>query len=163
MARRIEHRTLQLSEVPPAVPALMCTTPCPPALPGVVHVPFAFSGSTQFLQCELGRKVDSREECHWSHACSLQASEHAWDPIASSSAKSCRKTMTVPLHMCVHSCASVLSLPDSPGAFSDVTEIMMAAVRADIQEEAEFRRKPAPYLRKMASNSDRKCCATTTC
>jgi hypothetical protein len=25
------------------------------------------------LQCELVRKVDTREECHWSHACSLQA------------------------------------------------------------------------------------------
>jgi hypothetical protein len=27
------------------------------------------------LQCEVVRRVDTREECHWSHACSLQAEE----------------------------------------------------------------------------------------
>jgi hypothetical protein len=34
------------------------------------------------LQCELVRKVDTREECHWSHACSLQASRRGnqWHP-----------------------------------------------------------------------------------
>jgi hypothetical protein len=45
------------------------------------------------------RGSDTQEECQWSHACSLQANsciEQVWDPIASSSAKSCRKTRTVP-------------------------------------------------------------------
>jgi hypothetical protein len=27
------------------------------------------------LQCELVRKVNIQEECHWSHACSLQAEQ----------------------------------------------------------------------------------------
>jgi hypothetical protein len=33
-------------------------------------------------QCELVRKVDFREECHWSHVCSLQASRRGiqWHP-----------------------------------------------------------------------------------
>jgi hypothetical protein len=37
--------------------------------------------------------VDAREECHWSHACSLQASWRG--PMASSSVNFCRKTRTV--------------------------------------------------------------------
>jgi hypothetical protein len=34
------------------------------------------------LQCEPVRNVDTREECHWSHACSLQASWRGdqWHP-----------------------------------------------------------------------------------
>ena len=34
------------------------------------------------LQCEPVRKVDTREECHWSHACPLQASRRGnqWHP-----------------------------------------------------------------------------------
>ena len=36
----------------------------------VVAVPLVFARN---LQCELVRKVDTREEWHWSHACSLQA------------------------------------------------------------------------------------------
>jgi hypothetical protein len=27
------------------------------------------------LQCELVRKVDNREECHWPHACSREAEQ----------------------------------------------------------------------------------------
>jgi hypothetical protein len=33
------------------------------------------------LQCELVRKVDTREECHWSHACSLEASRRGTNGI----------------------------------------------------------------------------------
>jgi hypothetical protein len=33
-------------------------------------VPLVFGRN---LQCELVRKVDTREECHWTHACTLQA------------------------------------------------------------------------------------------
>jgi hypothetical protein len=34
------------------------------------------------LQCELVRKVDTREECHWSRACSRQANIRGiqWHP-----------------------------------------------------------------------------------
>jgi hypothetical protein len=45
------------------------------------------------LQRKPVRGVNFREECHWSHACSLQ---HAWDPMATSSVNFCRKTRTVP-------------------------------------------------------------------
>jgi hypothetical protein len=36
------------------------------------------------LQCQPVRGVDSREECHWSHACSLQANMRGiqWHPRA---------------------------------------------------------------------------------
>jgi hypothetical protein len=38
--------------------------------------------------------VNTREECHWSHTHTRASSEHAWDPMASSSAKFCLKTQT---------------------------------------------------------------------
>jgi hypothetical protein len=47
---------------------------------------FRFAGGPSVLgrnlQCELVRKVDTRDEYHWSHACSLQASRHGnqWHP-----------------------------------------------------------------------------------
>jgi hypothetical protein len=37
------------------------------------HVPPPFSVAAQFT-ASTGKKVDSREECYWSHTCSLQAS-----------------------------------------------------------------------------------------
>jgi hypothetical protein len=46
-------------------------------LPGVLPAVFERN-----LQCELVRKMDTRDECHWAHACSLQANMRViqWHP-----------------------------------------------------------------------------------
>jgi hypothetical protein len=57
----------------------------------------------EYLQCLDGiyrgepvRGVNSREECHWLHACkSFKRAGVAWDPMASSSVNFCRKTRTI--------------------------------------------------------------------
>jgi hypothetical protein len=66
---------------------------CPIARDCSIHAPFSIS--TGFMKATM-RAVDTREECHWSHACSLQANMQ-WDPMGSSSAKPSRKTRTLPL------------------------------------------------------------------
>jgi hypothetical protein len=54
----------------------------------------AFSVATQ-CTVSTGKRANFREECHWAHACKIASSEHAWDPMASSSVSFCRKTRTV--------------------------------------------------------------------
>jgi hypothetical protein len=48
------------------------------------------------LQCEPVRGVDTREECHWSHACSLQASRRGnqWHPRVEISVDNAHRTFT---------------------------------------------------------------------
>jgi hypothetical protein len=50
------------------------------------------------LQCEPVRKVGNQEECHWSHACSLQVCKKAFEnSLASSSVNFCRNRAPPPL------------------------------------------------------------------
>jgi hypothetical protein len=46
------------------------------------------------LQCQLVRGVDTREECHWSHACSLQANMRGiqWHPRVYISVRNAHRT-----------------------------------------------------------------------
>jgi hypothetical protein len=67
---------------------------------------YRLSCAKQFT-ASTGKRVTVREEGHWSHTCSPEmfaSSEHAWEPMTSSSVNLCRKTRTVPVLARFHCC-----------------------------------------------------------
>jgi hypothetical protein len=56
--------------------------PAPSSLATSPAAQYPFSNSTQFIMATVRAAVDSREKCHWSHACSLQANMRVvqWHP-----------------------------------------------------------------------------------
>jgi hypothetical protein len=83
-SRALPYACLLQSPIPAGqTPSVAIVHTLPLMLPFLFEV--AWQSPSVFgrnLQGELVRKVDTREECHWSHACSLQASRRGnqWHP-----------------------------------------------------------------------------------